>query len=232
MPDNDALHEARERIAKVKYASLKHVLEDMVHNREQITISRIVELSGLSKSYLYKNVKVKKLISDAKILSVNPAANIDTELSVVPDLNEEDFLIQYEDLKRKLQERYIFESNLISQENKRLKDEISRLETSIEQLQSLPRILVHFVAVGFSEDDYISFMIKSLENDSVYNPVGDDRTIAGFTVGKYLLASNGYSFVLESYKDVANILPNGEDYILAINDGIKDGEIIEIKVLK
>jgi len=56
------MQEARKQISEQKYQTLKIVLEDMIHNHEEITIPRIIQLSGLSKSYLYKNEKVKQLI--------------------------------------------------------------------------------------------------------------------------------------------------------------------------
>jgi len=56
------MQEVRQRISEVKYQTLKVVLEDMIYNQEKITIPRIIELSKLSKSYLYKNERAKQLI--------------------------------------------------------------------------------------------------------------------------------------------------------------------------
>lgn len=54
--------EARQKIIQQKYDTLKTVLEDMIHNDEQITVPRVCKLSGLSKSYLYHNEKAKKTL--------------------------------------------------------------------------------------------------------------------------------------------------------------------------
>ena len=51
------MQEARQKIIQEKYTTLKTVLEDMIHNDEQITVPRVCELSGLSKSYIYHNEK-------------------------------------------------------------------------------------------------------------------------------------------------------------------------------
>ena len=42
------MQEARQKIIQEKYDTLKTVLEDMIHNDEQITAPRVCELSGLS----------------------------------------------------------------------------------------------------------------------------------------------------------------------------------------
>ena len=56
------LQEARKKIAEEKYNTLKTVLEDMIHNEEEITISRVCKLSRLSKSYLHQKEPKSYLI--------------------------------------------------------------------------------------------------------------------------------------------------------------------------
>lgn len=60
------LQEARKRISDEKYNTLKSTLDDMTRYNEPITISRVCELSGLSKSYLYQNPDAKQLFTQAQ----------------------------------------------------------------------------------------------------------------------------------------------------------------------
>ena len=67
--NTSSMLEARQKIIQEKYTTLKTVLEDMIHNDEQITVPRVCKLSGLSKSYIYHNEKAKKLFDEAKALA-------------------------------------------------------------------------------------------------------------------------------------------------------------------
>lgn len=60
------LFEARKKISDGKYETLQTLLKDIVHSKEKVTVSRVCELSGLSKSYLYQNSKAKQLLDKAK----------------------------------------------------------------------------------------------------------------------------------------------------------------------
>ena len=109
------MQEARQKIIQEKYNTLKTVLEDMIHNDEQITAPRVCELSGLSKSYLYHNEKAKKLFDEAKALAEKKASRSyissydleRTDLDINPHMRHDDMLLQYEEMKRKLYETYM-----------------------------------------------------------------------------------------------------------------------------
>jgi len=60
------MQEAKQRQSAQKIQNLKAVLDDMVSCQEAITVTRVCELSGLSKSFLYKNEEAKKLFETAK----------------------------------------------------------------------------------------------------------------------------------------------------------------------
>lgn len=52
--NTSSIQEARQKIIQEKYDTLKTVLEDMIHNEEEVTIARACELSGLIKIPLQK----------------------------------------------------------------------------------------------------------------------------------------------------------------------------------
>ncbi len=145
--------EARQNIIQEKYNTLKTVLEDMIHNDEQISAPRVCELSGLSKSYLYHNDKAKKLFNDAKALAKEKASrsHIDsydlerTDLDINPHMHHADMLLQYEEMKRKLYETYMISFQLLKEENNRLKKAIKASQKKINYLESIPKIKLHII---------------------------------------------------------------------------------------
>ena len=136
------MQEARQKIIQEKYNTLKTVLEDMIHNDEQITAPRVCELSGLSKSYLYHNEKAKKLFDEAKALAEKKASRSyissydleRTDLDINPHMHHDDMLLQYEEIKRKLYETYMITFQLLKEENNRLKGAIRASQEKIKYL--------------------------------------------------------------------------------------------------
>ena len=167
------LQEARKKIAKEKYNTLKAVLEDMIHNEEEITISRVCKLSRLSKSYLHQNERAKKLFNEAKAIAEEktkyegriPAS---TGLDINPQMRHEDMLLQYEEVKRKLQESYMINFQLLQEENKRLKQEIQEHKEQLESLKKSPAFKLHLIP---SEPSFTAYRIESPLMISFESPV-------------------------------------------------------------
>ena len=105
-----------------KITTLKIVLEDLINSKEEITISRVCELAGCSRSFLYQNEEAKTLFKNAK--------------SKMSHATPPDILLQYEELKRKLQDSYILQYQLLSAENERLKTQLADLEQQINDFKS------------------------------------------------------------------------------------------------
>ena len=105
-----------------KINTLKIVLDDLINAGEEITIPRVCELAGCSRSFLYQNEEAKTLLENAK--------NKPTP-TTPPDI-----LLQYEELKRKLQDSYILQYQLLSAENERLKTQLADLEQKINDFKS------------------------------------------------------------------------------------------------
>ena len=105
-----------------KINTLKIVLDDLINAGEEITIPRVCELAGCSRSFLYQNEEAKILLKNAK--------------SKLSPVNPPDILLQYEELKRKLQDSYILQYQLLSAENERLKEQLADLEQKTNDLKS------------------------------------------------------------------------------------------------
>ena len=133
------LLEARKKSSEQKLQTLKTVLEDMLHNKEEISIPRICSLTGLSKSFLYKNEQAKALFAEAKHKSSLYDFSVKSKSYVPSGINTSDkfdLLLQYEETKRKLQDSYILQYQLLSAENERLRKEIENKENKIKELRS------------------------------------------------------------------------------------------------
>ena len=226
MPNNDKLLEKRKELSEEKLKTLQVGLEQLITNGQEITVKNIQSITGLSRSFLYQNKKAKALVEGAKRKSevfIGPATS-PTKLHEDKRVER----IQSVELKRKLHESYVLQSEILGQENYRIKKELEDKSKYLEELKSLPNIKCHFVGRGFTEDDYVSFSIAS-EDGSTYNPVGTDRTIQGFTYGKYMISSKGYEFSLLNEKPETYLRQNGNEYMLFI--GKDSGDTIEIEFL-
>ena len=226
MPDNThkrntaPLVEARQRQAAQKLAELKATLEDMVSHQEPVTVARVCELSGLSKSYLYQNAEAKKLLAEAKAHNISQPSTT----------NKTDLLLQYEEIKRKLHESYILQVQLLSSENERLKSEISNLEAEVAYLKSSPKFSIQFIADDSLEDTFYSCHIESVRGNRVFNPIGD-TIIDNLLWGQYIISSAKYSFELETQIEGITLVEKSENYLLTISDTVKSPSLIKI-VLK
>lgn len=125
------LVEARKELSAKKLESLRIALNDLLMLESPITIPNVCKATGLSKSFLYKNEEAKLLFQNAKIKSqaYSPRSK------AIPQNNVPQFL-QYEEVKRKLEESYILQYQLLSNENERLKNEIKMKEEKIEKLRN------------------------------------------------------------------------------------------------
>lgn len=135
------LLEARKKSSEQKLLTLKTVLEDMIHNKEEINIPRVCKLTGLSKSFLYQNEKAKNLFTEAKQKSALYDSSVKPQGYVPSGINADasgkyDLLLQYEEVKRKLQDSYILQYQLLSAENERLRNEIKEKEEKIKKLRN------------------------------------------------------------------------------------------------
>lgn len=133
------LLEARKKSSEQKLQTLKTVLEDMIHNKEEVSIPRVCSLTGLSKSFLYQNEKAKNLFTEAKQKSARYDSSVKPQGSIPSGINTSDnfdLLLQYEETKRKLQDSYILQYQLLSAENERLKNEIKEKEEKVKELRN------------------------------------------------------------------------------------------------
>lgn len=153
----------------------------MIHNEEEISIKRVCEITGLSKSYLYQNADAKKLFQEAKSLSSYWHSTTPTDLDINPQMKHSDMLIQYEEVKRKLQESYILQCQLLEKENERLRKRIEKAHARIEQLQNRPEITVHTIPVDIAEDSLLSYQLMIEKNGHVFTPFVTNGMTEGFT---------------------------------------------------
>lgn len=226
MPKNhqrntSAMLEAQKKKSEEKLQTLKSVLTDMVANKEPITISRICKLTGLSESYLYKNKEAKELVAQAKKNS-KPVT--------IPKESDFDIVLQYEELKRKLHETYFLQAQLLTNENERLKEEISSLELQVNYLKSSPKFSIEFKADESLEDSFFTFHIESLRGNRSFNPVGN-TTIENLLWGDYVITSN-LSFKLETIHQGITLKKASDGYLLTISDEIKKPMTITILIGK
>ena len=223
------LQEARKKIAEEKYNTLKTVLEDMIHNEEEITISRVCKLSRLSKSYLHQNERAKKLFNEAKAIAEEktkyegriPAS---TGLDINPQMRHEDMLLQYEEVKRKLQESYMITFQLLQEENKRLKQEIQEHKEQLESLKKSPAFKLHLIP---NERSFTAYRIDSPLMISFESPV-EEVVLNGFKWGEYSLSNPYYTFELATPIDGITLEKKDNAYLLTITDKIKEELTIDI----
>ncbi len=223
------LQEARKKIAEEKYNTLKTVLEDMIHNEEEITISRVCKLSRLSKSYLHQNERAKKLFNEAKAIAKEKVKHIgevphNTNLDINPQMYPEDMLLQYEEIKRKLQESYMITFQLLQEENKRLKQEIQEHKEQLESLKKSPAFKLHLRP---NEPSFTAYKIESPLMISFESPV-EDVVLNGFKWGEYSLSNPYYTFELATPIDGITLEKKDKAYLLTITDKIKEELTIDI----
>lgn len=223
------LQEARKKIAEEKYNTLKTTLEDMIHNEEEITISRVCQLSRLSKSYLHQNEKAKKLFTEAKSIAEEKAKHVgyfplNTTLDINPQMYQEDMLIQYEEVKRKLQESYMITFQLLQNENKQLKQEIQEHKEQLESLKISPTFKIHLIpnAPSFSAYRIESPLMNSFESSV------EDVVLNGFKWGEYSLSNPYYTFELAAPMDGVTLEKKDDAYLLTITDKVKEEITIDI----
>ena len=226
MPKNhqrntSAMLEAQKKKSEEKLQTLKSVLTDIVANKEPITVSRICKLTGLSESYLYKNKEAKELVAQAKKNS-KPVT--------IPKESNFDIVLQYEELKRKLHETYFLQAQLLTNENERLKKEITDLELQVNYLKSSPKFSIEFKADKSLDDSFFTYHMESLRGNRSFNPVGN-TTIENLLWGDYVITSN-LSFKLETIHNGITLEKAHDGYLLTISDEIKEPMTIKIFIGK
>ena len=219
--NTSAMLEAQKKKSEEKLQTLKSVLTDMVINKEPITISRICKLTGLSESYLYKNKDAKELVSEAKKNS-KPVT--------VPKETDFDMVLQYEEIKRKLHESYFLQAQLLTNENERLKEEITDLELQVNYLKSSPKFSIQFKADDSLEDTFFTYHVESIIGNRSFNPVGN-TIIENLFWGDYAITSN-LTFRLETTPSGITLEKVSDGYLLSISDKIKEPKIITIIIGK
>ena len=232
--NTSSMLEARQKIIQEKYTTLKTVLEDMIHNDEQITVPRVCKLSGLSKSYIYHNEKAKKLFDEAKALAGKKAnhshiSSYDlerTDLDINPHMHHDDMLLQYEEMKRKLYETYMISFQLIKAENKRLKKAIKASQKKIQYLQSIPKIKLHIIPNCLNRG-FLSYSITTSKGKRLYNGIGED-TIKGLIWGTYTLSAKHFSFELAAPTEGVTLDRKNDSYLLTITDKVKEEITIDV----
>lgn len=231
--------EARQKIIQQKYTTLKTVLEDMIHNDEQVTVPRVCELSGLSKSYLYHNEKAKKLFDEAKTIAeerdkYKTILSTPQNLDINPHMHHKDMLLQYEEMKRKLYETYMITIQLIKAENDRLRYEIDKGKKELKYLQSSPNIKLH-INPTCRNRGFLSYKIITKRGHRIDNGIWED-TIKGLRWGTYILVAEHFSFELANPIDGVTITNDGKwhenknanAYLLTITEKVKKDITINI----
>ena len=225
--NTSAMLEARQKISEQKLQTLKIVLEDMLKNHEPITPKRVVELAGVSKQYLYNNKEANALYMSAK------------EKSQQTTSSNEDILLQYEELKRKLQDSYILQYQLLSAENERLRQEIIETESKASVLRTKrdekiayqkasPKFKLHIIPTDMPEDELVTYQLKTCTG-KILNPVGE-KIINNIIWGEHVLISSKYDFELESVIDGIRLNHKNDSCVLIISDKVKDSMIIKLLV--
>lgn len=232
------LLEARKKISDGKYETLQTVLKDIVHSKEKVTVSRVCELSGLSKSYLYQNPKAKQLLDKAK----DETKNYPSHTSKMP----EDMLLQYEEFRRKLQDTYLLQCQLLTDANEhlelkrqRLKEEIKQKTAEYKQKKAYwdtcPDIRLYFYADTSIKNGIFFFQFRTKHH--IINPLGP-KTLFHILWGTYTIFLYGEK--LELLTNVPGVTlqtereeKEGENkYLLIITDEIKEDFDIEFLVKK
>ena len=229
--NTSSMLEARQKIIQEKYDTLKTVLEDMIHNDEKITVPRVCELSGLSKSYLYHNEKAKKLFNETKTIAeerdkYKTILSVPKNLDINPHMHHRDMLLQYEEMKRKLYETYMITIQLLKAENKRLKKAINASQKKMEYLQSIPKIKLHIIPNCLNRG-FLSYSITTSKGKRIYNGIGED-TIKGIIWDTYTLFARHFSFELATPIDGITIEKKDNCYLLTITEKVTEAITIDI----
>ena len=219
--NTSAMLEAQKKKSEEKLQTLKTALADMGANKEPITAPRICKLTGLSESYLYKNKEAKELVAQAKKNS-KPVA--------VPKEANFDIVLQYEEVKRKLHESYFLQAQLLTNENERLKKELSDLELQVNYLKSSPKFSVQFKADDSLKDEFFTFHMESVRGNRSFNPVGE-TVIENILWGDYVITSS-LIFALETTHSGITLKKAHDGYLLTISDEIKEPMTITILIWK
>lgn len=223
-----AMQEARQKISEQKLQTLKVVLEDMLKNHEAITPKRVVELAGVSKQYLYNNKEANALYMSAKEKSQQ-----------ITPFDNEDILLQYEEVKRKLQDSYILQYQLLSAENERLRQEIIETESKVSVLRvkqdekiaypkASPKFKLHIIPTDMPEDELVTYQLIT-STGKIFNPVGK-KIINNIIWGEHVLISSKYDFELESVIDGIRLDHKNDSCVLIITDKVKDSIMIKMLV--
>ena len=223
-----AMQEARQKISEQKLQTLKVVLEDMLKNHEAITPKRVVELAGVSKQYLYNNKEANALYMSAKEKSQQ-----------ITPFDNEDILLQYEEVKRKLQDSYILQYQLLSAENERLRQEIIETESKVSVLRvkqdekiaypkASPKFKLHIIPTDMPEDELVTYQLIT-STGKIFNPVGK-KIINNIIWGEHVLISSKYYFELESVIDGIRLDHKNDSCVLIITDKVKDSIMIKMLV--
>lgn len=228
------LLEARKKLSEEKYETLQTVLKDIIHSKEKVTVSRVCELSGLSKSYLYQNPRAKQLLDKAK----KQTKNYPSHVSKTP----EDILLQYEELRRKLQDTYLLQYQLLTDANKHLELKRQKLKEEVEQKRAEYEQKKAYWATCPNIKIFVKFHID-LKNSSVdyqirtkyhtLNPLGPNMffhilwgTYTIFLYGKKLeLRTNVPGVTLQIEREEKE---GKNKYLLIITDEVKENLVIEL----
>ena len=223
-----AMQEVQKKRSEQKLQTLQIVLEDLLANGESITMKRVTEISGLSRQYIYSNKEANVLFNNAKIKSES--------ISPIP---KDDLIMQHEELRRKLQDSYILQHQLLSAENERLRQEISEIEAKLAIARSehdkkiayqkaSPKFKLHVVPVDMPEDELITYQLKT-STGKILNPVGE-KVINNLIWGEHVFSSPKYSFELADLVDGISIESKDNTCLLIISDKIKSAQTIKILV--
>lgn len=61
----DKMIEENQRKSKEKIGFAQHAIQDMLANKERITVSKLMKKTGLSRGFFYKNPTIRDLMSQA-----------------------------------------------------------------------------------------------------------------------------------------------------------------------
>ena len=61
----DKMIEENQRNSKEKIGLAQHAIQDMLANKERITVSKLMKKTGLSRGFFYKNPTIRDLMSQA-----------------------------------------------------------------------------------------------------------------------------------------------------------------------
>ena len=177
---------------------------------------------------IYSNKEANVLFNNAKIKSES--------ISPIP---KNDLIMQHEELRRKLQDSYILQHQLLSAENERLRQEISEIEAKLAIARSehdkkiayqkaSPKFKLHVVPVDMPEDELITYQLKT-STGKILNPVGE-KIINNLIWGEHIFSSPKYSFELADHVDGISIEIKDDTCLLILSDKIKSAQTIKILI--